>query len=265
MNNAKQIIKNIPGVYPLYRLFKTGVRSASNTFLQEYSAGHFYSPVPDLSDVLAKENILFNQNGKSCPGIDLHEEDQFETLTKLTRYEELPFTERPMGSSRFYFQNDYFSYGDAIVLYAMLRYLHPKHVVEVGSGFSSALMLDTNDRFLGRRTQFVFIEPYPEERLLELLNEKDKETCKVLQMPVQDVELELFDTLEANDILFIDSSHVVKIGSDVQHILSKILPRLKPGVYVHFHDVFWPFEYTKNWIMSGRCWNEAYFLRAFLQ
>jgi hypothetical protein len=125
-------------------------------------------------------------------------------------------------------------------------------------------MLDTNDAFLGSATNFAFIEPYP-ERLYSLLNEKDKRQHQVIEKPVQEVELELFQTLDAGDILFVDSSHVVKIGSDVAHIIFEILPRLKPGVIVHFHDVFYSFEYPKEWVKEGRAWNEDYFLRAFLQ
>ena len=83
---------------------------------------------------------------------------------------------------------------------------------------------------------------------------------------MQDVPLEVFHTLSANDILFVDGSHVARIGSDVVHILFHILPRLRPGVIVHFHDILWPFEYPKRWVVgAGYAWNEAYCLRAFLQ
>jgi hypothetical protein len=82
---------------------------------------------------------------------------------------------------------------------------------------------------------------------------------------IQDVSLKEFDALEENDILFIDSTHISKINSDVNFILFEILPRLKPGVYIHFHDIFFPFEYPITWAYEGRAWNEAYLLRAFLQ
>jgi hypothetical protein len=125
-------------------------------------------------------------------------------------------------------------------------------------------MLDINDLFLNKEVDFTFIEPFP-DRLLSLLTENDKSKVKVETKPVQEVELSIFSSLEANDILFIDSSHVAKINSDVLHIIFHILPRLKKGVIIHFHDVLWPFEYPKNWLEEGRAWNEAYFLRAFLQ
>ncbi|MBF0510802.1 MAG: class I SAM-dependent methyltransferase, partial [Candidatus Omnitrophica bacterium] len=79
-----------------------------------------------------------------------------------------------------------------------------------------------------------------------------------------DVDVSFFDELGENDILFVDSSHVSKTGSDVNHILFNILPKLNKGVLIHFHDIFYPFEYPKPWVLEGRCWNEDYLLRAFL-
>ena len=144
----------------------------------------------------------------------------------------------------------------AIILYALLRRLRPKRIIEVGSGFSSALMLDSNDRFLDGSICSTFIEPYP-ERLRSLLTEHDKGRIELLQTAVQSVPRDVFAPPVTNDILFIDSSHVTKIGSDVNYLLFEILPRLKPGVVVHVHDVMWPFEYPKEWLMEGRAWNEA--------
>jgi hypothetical protein len=146
----------------------------------------------------------------------------------------------------------------------MLRRLRPRHVIEVGSGYSSAAMLDTNDKFLDRQVNFTFIEPYP-GRLNSLLTESDRQRCKIHMNRVQDVPLDVFRQLEANDVLFIDSSHVVKIGSDVRHLLWEVLPRLAAGVMIHVHDISWPFEYAADWVLRGNAWNEAYFLRTFLQ
>jgi hypothetical protein len=108
-----------------------------------------------------------------------------------------------------------------------------------------------------------FIEPYP-KLLHTLVRESDFERIEILETRIQDTPLERFRALEPNDILFIDSTHVAKVGSDVNYIFSDILPILRPGVYVHFHDIFYPFEYPKEWIYEGRAWNEAYLLRAFL-
>ena len=100
--------------------------------------------------------------------------------------------------------------------------------------------------------------------MLSLLKPGDAERVTILRERVQDVGLEPFLALDRDDILFIDSSHTVKVGSDVNHLLGDVLPRLRPGVYVHVHDIFYPFEYPESWVVGGRAWNEAYALRAFL-
>jgi hypothetical protein len=145
----------------------------------------------------------------------------------------------------------------------MLRHLRPKRVIEVGSGFSSAVTLDTNDRFFGGSIACTFIEPYP-DRLRSLLRGDDAARTKILELPLQDVPTDVFATLEANDVLFIDSTHVSKVNSDVNTAFFDILPKLRPGVHVHFHDIFYPFEYPREWVFEGRNWTEAYVLRAFL-
>lgn len=109
---------------------------------------------------------------------------------------------------------------------------------------------------------FTFIEPYP-ERLKSLLTPYDK--VRIIEENLQNVDLNIFSSLQAGDILFIDSTHVSKIDSDVNLYLFDILPRLKEGVLIHIHDIPYPFEYYKEWIYGGRAWNEAYMIRAFLQ
>ena len=141
----------------------------------------------------------------------------------------------------------------------MLRYSKPRRLVEVGSGYSSKVTIETNRRFLNNSVKCQFVEPYPSGFLKEVAGDA------VIESPVQDVPLEIFSTLEAGDILFIDSSHVSKVGSDVNFIFFHILPILRPGVRIHFHDVFYPFEYPEEWILQGKAWNEDYLLRAFLQ
>ncbi len=94
--------------------------------------------------------------------------------------------------------------------------------------------------------------------------ENDEMKINMLEMPIQDVDLTIFEKLEANDLLFIDSSHVSKIGSDLHTIMFEILPILKNGVYIHFHDIRFPFEYSRELINSKVFWNEAYLLRSFL-
>jgi hypothetical protein len=123
-------------------------------------------------------------------------------------------------------------------------------------------MLDLLDT--GLQSSLLFIEPYP-DTLNRLMRDSDKNQCRVLIEKVQDVSLDEFKILGTNDILFIDTSHVMKIGSDLSRLFYSVLPQLKAGVIVHIHDVFWPFEYPENMIREGRVWNEIYFVRSFLQ
>jgi predicted O-methyltransferase YrrM len=227
-------------------------------------AGHFYSPLPSLDEVNRDAGRLFGPPPEALPGIELNEAAQLALLQEIKRYYgALPFPSQKSAERRYFYENLAYSYSDAIFLYGMIRHLAPRRIVEVGSGHSSCVMVDTAELFLGGHVNFTFIEPYP-DRLLSLLRPEDLRRVKILAQRVQDIALEPFLALERNDILFIDSSHVMKIGSDVHHLLTEILPRLRPGVYVHIHDVFYPFEYPEEWITEGRAWNETYALRAFL-
>jgi hypothetical protein len=229
-----------------------------------YPPGHFYSPIPSQSDIESYLAKLPASPPLELPGIDLRPEAQkalFEAYTSY--YADLPFPEHKTDGLRYYYENDFFSYADAIFLYCFLRHFRPKRIIEVGSGFSSVLMLDTAERFLSPPPQFTFIEPFP-DRLFQLLRPEDRKRTQIIPQRVQDVPLETFHQLEAGDFLFIDSSHVVKCGSDVQFFFYEVLPTLAPGVFVHFHDVFFPFEYPPHWLREGRFWNEDYFLRTFL-
>jgi hypothetical protein len=125
-------------------------------------------------------------------------------------------------------------------------------------------MLDTNERFFNDSIDLTFIEPYP-ELFLSLLKQKDLKKIKLLDEKLNNVKPEIFAKLAPGDFLFIDSTHVSKTGSDVNHIFANLLPLLRKGVYIHFHDIPYPFEYPEHWVYEGRCWNEAYILKAFLQ
>lgn len=237
----------------------------SNPFLTFAPPGDFYSPIPDRAEVARHRATLFDRGVTSVPGIDVRADEQVALLETFGRYhDDIPFKDEPTASLRYYFANPFFSYGDAVILYSMLRHRRPHRIVEVGSGFSSAVMLDTNDRSCRKQMRMTFIDPYP-ERLLALLAEEDIRQHEVIPDCVQGVAFEKFAELGANDLLFVDSSHVAKAGSDVVYLVTSVLPRLGKGVVVHFHDVFWPFEYPEEWIVGGRAWNEAYLLKAFLQ
>ncbi len=220
--------------------------------------GHFYSPIT------ADTKFKHFQKRSFIPGIDLNAKSQLASLKRMSKYySEQPFTDHKNKKTRYYFMNDQFSYSDALGLYIMLRDIQPKRVIEVGSGYSSALMLDVNNQFLNDSMKLTFIEPYP-TRLKKLLKVKDKALVNIIEKPVQEVPMSVFGKLEAGDILFIDSSHVAKTGSDVNWLYFEVLPNLKPGVLVHVHDIMYPFEYLDSWITQGRSWNEIYLLKALL-
>jgi hypothetical protein len=144
-----------------------------------------------------------------------------------------------------------------------LKHFKPKRLIEVGSGFSSAVMLDTLETVPYGDVEVTFIDPFP-ELLLGLLKAGDTNHVKIVKKKLQDIDLEVFNQLKEGDLLFIDSTHIIKYGSDVQRIFIEILPILPVGIFVHFHDIFFPFEYPSDWLASGIYWNESYFLRAFL-
>jgi hypothetical protein len=227
--------------------------------------GHFHSPIPSIDEIKKREKRIFGVLPQSLPQIDLNEQEQLSLFDSLKQYyADLPFEAEKKAGFRYYFANQAFDAGDAITFFCMLRNFRPKRVIEAGSGYSSCVLLDTNEHFLDNSVSCTFIEPYP-EILKQLLTDADKSSVRLIEKNLQDVDLELFEELEAGDFLFIDSSHVSKIDSDVNYIFFGILPALKPGVYIHFHDIFYPFEYPKGWIYEGRAWNEAYMLRAFLE
>jgi predicted O-methyltransferase YrrM len=224
--------------------------------------GHFYSPIPDPEDVEA--HLARQDKDKQILGIDFHDDEMRSLWNELLpAMKKIPFTDKPSDTLRYYYLNDQFSFGDASIFYSMLATRTPKRMIEIGSGYSSALALDVNQREnLG--IDFTFIEPYP-DRLNMLLKSTDRRKAKIVEKKVQEVELELFDELEEGDLLFIDSSHVVKTGSDVCYELLEILPRLKAGVTVAIHDMFYPFEYPKSWCLDdNRGWTELYLVRAML-
>ncbi|MCX6722976.1 MAG: class I SAM-dependent methyltransferase [Candidatus Staskawiczbacteria bacterium] len=146
----------------------------------------------------------------------------------------------------------------------MIRYFKPKKIIEIGSGNSTYLSTQAvlkNKEENGKTAEFITVEPYP----CKIIQEGFPGLTKLIKKEVQDVNLDEFDKLEENDILFIDSSHVLKIGGDVQYEYLKILPRINKGVIIHIHDVFFPVEYPKRWVLQEhRFWTEQYLLISFL-
>lgn len=230
-----------------------------------YPPGHFYSEIISLEEVMKRQNAIWGkENIEGITGIDLNVDEQIKLVKQFEQYyNEIPFPKIKSYDKRYYFENEFYSFTDAIFLYSIIRHFKPNRIIEIGSGFSSSVMLDTNEHFFKKSINLTFIEPNA-DRLKSLLKENDYEATTIIEQAVQDVKIETFEKLNHGDILFIDSTHVVKTGSDVNYIFFEILPKLKSGVLVHFHDVFYPFEYPKDWVFMGRNWNEDYFLRAFL-
>ena len=226
--------------------------------------GHVLSPIHSADEVREREKQLY-AIPRTMPEINLNELGQLRLFDELRQYyPEQPFPAVKKDERRYWFENPAYSYSDAILLYCMIRHLRPNQIVEVGSGYSSAAMLDTNELFFDNSISCTFIDPQP-QLVRSLLRDGDLGRIRIVEKEVQDVELDLFAGLRENDILFVDSSHVSKVGSDVNHLFFNVLPRLQSGIFVHFHDIFYPFEYPLDWVYEGRAWNEAYVLRAFLQ
>lgn len=226
--------------------------------------GHVLSPIPSLDQVKLREAEIYSVP-RQMPGLDLNEAGQLRLFEELLEfYPDQPFPSTRTEGRRYWFENPAYSYSDAILLYCMMRRLRPRRMIEVGAGYSSAAILDTSELCFENAIACTFIEPEP-SLFQSLLKEGDAERITLLKMNLQEVPSDLFTELQANDILFIDSSHVSRIDSDVNHIFFRILPALNSGVYIHFHDIFYPFEYPLDWVYEGRAWNEAYLLRAFLQ
>jgi hypothetical protein len=246
------------------------VRPQRDRLVEEYESqlfvvpGHFYSPSPDLEDLDRRRSEVFRHGRVPLPGVDLNEDGQLallDVLAPLAAGVDLP--DGPTEGWRYHSDNVGFSGVDGITLLTVLRHLRPSRYIEVGSGWSSALALDVNDRYLDGSMKMTFIDPYPEQ-LNALLHRSDHDQIDIHALPVQAVDVTLFEQLGAGDVLFIDSTHVARTGGDVVHDVFEILPRLEVGVWVHFHDVLYPFEYPERWVFEGRAWNELYLIRALL-
>ena len=231
-------------------------------FLDWRPPGHYYSPVPTMNEIEAQQDRIF-QRPDHLAGLDLNEDAQlalFKTLAPLisdvsfnvepgARTAATSPTTPPMATA---------TAPSSKPSYATCARPATSRWAPAGPPPSR---LDTNDRYLDGRLRLTCIEPYPDD-LNRLVRPGDD--VEIIVSPVQDVDLARFEELEAGDILFIDCSHVVKTGSDAHHLITRVLPVVPSGVYIHIHDMFWPFEYPRSWIEEGRVWTEAYLLHAFL-
>ena len=220
---------------------------------------HFYQPIPDIESL---PETLWDRPSELL-GIDMNDSVQLDLLTKhfprfRSEYERIPI--QPTGErGSFHLDNRLFGGTDALVAYCMVRQFQPQLIIEIGSGLSSVLLAQAAARNGG--SDLICIEPFPRE----FVRKGFPGLRSLIEKKVQDIDLEFFSQLESSDLLFIDSSHAVKIGGDVNYLFLEVLPRLKPGVIVHVHDIFLPFEYRRDWVMDEfRFWSEQYLLQAFL-
>jgi len=231
--------------------------------------GHFYSPIVDPADEHARRAMASEEAPIVTPeSMGLDSSLMREWFRRIAlHYPTHRFPETPSlvaGAGHYFYQNPNFPLADALALLAVMVTCKPRRLIEVGSGYSSCAAIDITDGYLQGRVEMTFIEPHP-ELALEMVGSTARFREGLLKQKLQDVPVETFLALERGDILFIDSSHVVKTGSDVVDYVFRILPRLQAGVLVHIHDIFYPFEYPRAWIADeNRSWNEAYLLRAFL-
>ena len=156
-----------------------------------------------------------------------------------------------------------FCESDGVFLWLIINHFKPKSLIEVGSGYSSALMLDMNDTLTEGKIDLTFIDPYT-EKLKKNLRIGDNSKATIIEKPIQDIDITEFQKLKEDDILFLDTSHISKTGSDLNYDLFEILPSLNKGVIIHIHDIFFPFEYPKEWIFQQKAYNEVYLIRSFL-
>ena len=225
---------------------------------------HFYSPLPDLGrlDQPEERTRIWPEEPHSMPGIDWRADDQLRLCTEVFARQE-PFAfprESSADTPEYAHDSRRYPPVDAFVLQAFLRHLRPARVVEVGAGYSSLVTARVNREYFGEQIHFAAIDPYP----LEFLERGVPGLTELRAEQVQDTPFEVFEQLGENDVLFIDTSHVVKTGGDVPWIYNQILPRLRSGVVVHLHDTFLPWDYPEEWVFAGKGWNEQYLMQAFL-
>lgn len=227
-----------------------------------FPVGHFYSPMYDTREVEGMKGRLWPAAPPDTPGIDWRAQQQVQLCDGPFADQTFrDFPSEQTNPSEYFANNDQFPPLDAWVLEGMLRHHRPRRMIEVGCGFSTLVSARVNREEFDGSLDLLCIDPYPKPFLAsgEVLGISGFRAEKV-----EDAPLHLFEALNENDILFIDSSHTVKTGGDVTWLFHEVIPRLRPGVLIHIHDIFLPHEYPEPWVVEGWGWNEMYLLRSFL-
>lgn len=224
---------------------------------------HFYEPIPDTRTLKSS----YWENRSEMVGIAMNQEKQLDFARAVVPkfLDECRFPVRPTAiAHEFHLGNEFFEAMDAEILHCFIRHLKPSTIIEIGSGYSTmisaraALMNKEKD---GVDTEVICIEPNPREQI----RKGYPGLTKLYSQRVEEMDMGIFQSLRENDILFIDSSHVVKLGNDVLFEYLEVLPRLNPGVLIHVHDIFLPLPYPKQWVLDEcKFWTEQYLLQAFL-
>lgn len=227
------------------------------------SLAHFHSPVPDTRALAREANRsrIWPEQAPERPGIDWRGERQLTLLGRLAKQTLMRIPEEPTDDPLEYFApNPSFGYYDSWAMGAMLRHLRPARMIEIGSGWTTLLVARVNREHLRGEMDVTCIDPYPQD----FLSGGVKGVSRFLKQPVEATPLSVFEALGPGDVLFIDGTHTVKTGGDVVYLFGEVVPRLRPGVVVHVHDIFLPRDYPERWVLSGWGWNEQYLLQAFL-
>jgi predicted O-methyltransferase YrrM len=219
---------------------------------------HYYEPLFNSKHI--KHSL---QNDRYLPGINLNKEDQLKNLSKLDKYNELIELNLNQQSPNYNFdiKNDFFGQADAEIYFQLIRYLKPKNILEIGSGHSTLIALEAikrNKEVDGIETSMTCIEPYENDWL-------DKVNVNILRETIENTDPKNYLNLKKNDILFIDSSHMIRPQGDVLKIFAEILPNLTKGTIIHIHDIFTPKDYPEKWIIKeNKFWNEQYLVEALI-
>jgi hypothetical protein len=237
-----------------------GVRRVLSKAGVQVVAKTFYSPIPDL-DALPAGTF---DRVSALPGIDWDVDAQLrfvhEQLGDAMREFQPPASAN--GDRWQYATNECYTLADATLLYGMLRSLRPRRVLELGSGHSTLVTAQAGraNAADGHPLELDVYDPFP-----SVVGEGLPGLGRLERTPAQDVPLAAFERLQAGDVVFVDTTHTVKVGGDVNFIVLEVLPRLAEGVVVHLHDIFLPYEYPKKWLEDyGLYWTEQYLLQAFL-
>jgi Methyltransferase domain len=242
----------------LVRLLRRPVRRAGFDF----ELRSFYSPIPDLSSI----DERFWSEPSELPGIDFDLDRQLAFVgSELSEFlMEFAPSRVPTADPREYFlDNGLFGAGDAELLYAMIRHYRPRVVLELGAGFStlvSAAAVCANQR-AGHETRLISCDPYADQDAVRRVDG----LAELRPIAAESLDAAEYEALSSGDILFIDSSHAVRLGGDVVHLLCEVLPRLAAGVLVHVHDIYLPYPYPRPWFEQfSWYWAEQYMLQALL-